>query len=94
MIKQFELGGKTYHVNKVSDIAGNRMGLCYDATNLIELATSVHNKPVPNSSMEQTLYHEVLHSILDSLGYEALSGDETFVQSVACLLHQFDKTKK
>jgi len=44
--------------------------------------------------VDQTLYHEVIHSILDTMGEYELSKNETFVQNFSVLLHQFVKTKK
>jgi hypothetical protein len=44
--------------------------------------------------MEETIYHEVVHGILNTIDRHDLSEDENFVQNFAVLLHQFEKTKK
>ncbi len=36
----------------------------------------------------QTLIHEILHGILDALGYSELNNDEQKVQGIASALHQ------
>ena len=41
----------------------------------------------------QTLMHEVLHGILDLLGYSELNEDEEKVQGIATALHQMFTTQ-
>ena len=45
-------------------------------------------------NMGMTLCHEVVHAILEAAGRTDLSEDETFVDTLGGLLHQFLKTKK
>ena len=70
------------------------LGIVHNPIGLIQLAKIYKGKEIPKDSMEQTLYHEVVHAILDELGYSKLSRDETFVQGFSLLLHQFEKTKQ
>jgi len=44
--------------------------------------------------MEQSLWHEITHDILNKLGRNDLSNDEHLVQSFSLLLHQAIKTLK
>ena len=61
---------------------------------LITLSNHHHGFDIDVDSIEQTLYHEVTHAILDTLGEHELSNNEEFVQKFSLLLHQFEKTKK
>lgn len=92
-IKSFKLGAREYNIKKVEHIDETGLGRTYSPRGLILLANTCNGKELPNDSIEQTLYHEVTHAILDELGYYELSSDEKFVQSFSLLLHQFEKTK-
>lgn len=37
---------------------------------------------------DQTIFHEILHGILEGLGYNDINSDEQKVQSIASALHQ------
>ena len=43
---------------------------------------------------ERTFFHEMIHCMLDQLGYDKLSGDEKFVDQMGAALHQIIKTAK
>ena len=94
MITEFEIGGIKYTVEYVDDIDDKGLGRCYGALSLIKIANNWHGKKIPESVKEQTLCHEIIHAILDEMGRGDLSGSEEFVQGFACLLHQFQNTKK
>lgn len=94
MIKEFKLGALDYRVELVDNIDDNGLGRAYSPLGLIKLANRWQGKTILETCKEQTLYHEVVHAMLDELGYHELSSDETFVQSFSLLMHQFDKTKK
>ena len=51
-------------------------------------------KGLPPEIRRQTFMHELLHCILDHLNYEELNKDEQFVDTVAMLLYQYEKTQK
>lgn len=63
-------------------------------TSEISLQDKVETYQRKELAIEQTLYHEVVHSILDTMGKHELSNDENFVQGFSLLLHQFEKTKE
>ena len=69
-------------------------GYCEYDRSLITIQSEVDKEKRSQTAIEQTMYHEVVHSILDTLGKNDLSKDEEFVQSFSLLLHQFEKTKK
>lgn len=43
-------------------------------------------------NVEETYLHEVMHCVLDHLGYDELSDDEAFVSQMSKALHQILKT--
>lgn len=43
---------------------------------------------------ESTFFHELVHCILETLGYDEQSKDERFVEQFAQCLYQFHKSKK
>ena len=92
MISRFSLGGVKWKVvvdNKRLDDMG-LLGLCEHSKSLITLYDGLRNPELT----DQTLYHEVVHAILDSIGEYELSQNEKFVQQFAVLLHQFETSKK
>jgi hypothetical protein len=96
MIKEFNLGAVQWTVEVNNDKLDDRnaYGVCfYDASKIIVQTKSEKVDRHP-SAIEQTLYHEVVHAILDTMGKRDLSGDEEFVQQFSVLLHQFETTKK
>ncbi len=95
MIKEFKLGGVTWSVNvdrERMDIE-ECIGLTVHNEQTIYLTDRYKGQRIEPDSIDQTLYHEVVHAILDTLGYCELSSDETFVHSFSTLLHQFEMTK-
>ena len=91
-IKEFTLGGVKWKVkadNKRMDDM-DLFGLCESSRSLI----SIYTDKVNDDAVEMTVWHEVTHSILRSMDRLELNADEEFVQGLALLLHQFDKTRK
>jgi len=93
VIKSFQLAARKYKVNYAKDDSNN-LGLSKSPLCEVTVQTIFAGREVPEISQEQTLYHEVVHCILDEIGRNDLSDDETFVQSFAGMMHQFAKTKK
>lgn len=48
----------------------------------------------PDSQIEQTFYHELVHFILNEMGEKELQGNEKFVDIFSSLLHQAIVTMK
>lgn len=92
MIKEFTLGAIKWIVKKDESKLDelNLLGLCEFPKSLI----SIYKKGVDENLVEQTIYHEVVHAILESIGENELSANDKFVQNFALLLHQFETTKK
>jgi Zn-dependent peptidase ImmA (M78 family) len=93
MIKSFCLGSKKYKVERRSNDSCN-LGTCFSPLCLIRIQTIFDGKSIPEESQEQTLFHEVVHAILDDIGERDLSSNERFVQSFSLLMRQFFKTLK
>lgn len=92
MIRKFKLGGIQWIVKKdnkrLDDL--RLLGLCEFNSSLI----SIYTKNIDKNLISQTIYHEVVHAILESMGESDLSANDKFVQKFALLLHQFETTKK
>ena len=59
---------------------------------IIQTKSNKHRRP--KLAVEQTLYHEVTHAILDTMREYELSNNEKFVQNFSLLMHQYEVTKK
>ena len=94
--KEFTLGSVKWSI-KVEDSKLDDKE-CYGTSNYgtAEILLQVKTKGEDRTfdSVELTLYHEVIHSILDTLGEYELSNNEKFVTKFSALMHQFVKTKK
>lgn len=91
LINEFSLGGIKWVIsidnNRLDDLG--LLGLCESVKSKI----SIYTDGIDQSLIEQTIYHEVVHAILESIGENELSKNEKFVQGFAVLLHQFETTK-
>ena len=92
MISKFKLGAVEWNVKVDNDRMDDLglMGLCEFPKSLISMCDKFESK----DAIEQTLYHEVVHAILTTMGYSELNNNEEFVQQFSVLLHQFEKTKE
>lgn len=93
MIKSFKLGGKSFVV-EIVDHDSSELGRAMSPINTIQIQQKWEGKEIPLDSMEQTLYHELMHCIFTEIGRDDLSTNEVLTQSIALLLHQFEQTKK
>jgi len=93
MITEFMLAAKPYKVEYTEHDSDN-LGIAKNPLLKIQIQTKWSGQSVPEMSQEQTLYHEVVHCILDEIGRSDLNSDEGFVQSFSSMMHQFVKTKK
>jgi len=82
--KKFSLFGETYKVRQVIKVdKKDSWGEMDMHKNIIRIKKSLNIE-----QKDQTYLHEILHLSLDNLGYEKLSEDEVFVDTLAKALHQ------
>ena len=60
-------------------IEDSKLGKCLVANGYIQIAQTFDGIEQTQSSRENTFWHEVIHSILDTMGRGELSRDEQFV---------------
>ena len=95
MIKEFTLGATKWKVNEVEKFESHTyLGECSIGQTSITISKTWCGQKVSKQSKEQTIYHEALHAMLDTLGYYKLSQDEKLVQGLSVLIEQFEKTKQ
>ena len=96
MIKGFKLGAVEWSVKVDNDKLDDKeaYGMCYYDTSTILLQDISNKDKRAKTAVEQTLYHEVIHAILDTMNEFDLSSNEKFVQQFSLLLHQFEVSKK
>ena len=85
---EFQLGGTTWTVTQVKSIPG-AMGQCVMQEANIQILSTL-----PKQVKEQTLCHEVVHSILFAMGKQGETHDEVFVDGFATFLHQYLNSAK
>ena len=77
---RYTVGGQDMEVEIVSPDSpiGNRLGLCKISSGKVYIASNQ-----TETSMQNTFIHELIHTILDTVGRPELSSDESLVCSVA-----------
>lgn len=79
------VGGQDMAVSYPNDMEG-KLGQCCLSAGYIKIAKTFDGKEQSHSSMLNTFYHELVHSILDTMGRDDLSQDEVFVSSFSSFL--------
>lgn len=95
--KSFEVGGQLIEIKKVPYCLDNKLGLCSISEGKIFIAdkfTCGREAVCSETSKLNTFYHELTHSILDTMGETELSENEVFVCSFSALLTEVMKTMK
>lgn len=57
----------------------------------IYLQKNTRKRPTSREVQEQAFLHEVVHAMLNNLGYDKLSANEKLVDQLASLIHQLLK---
>jgi hypothetical protein len=70
------------------------IGLWEPNKNRILLQADTDKYPISKDSIEQCLFHEITHVMLDKLGYNRLSEKEELVDRIGAVLHQIITTFK
>lgn len=88
--KQYKVGGVSVDVELVDRLGGGKLGECMLASGKVRIAENFmsDNEQYQQSedSKENTFYHELTHSILDTIAEFELSGNEKFVSTFSSLL--------
>lgn len=84
---KYEVGGQETEVRFVERCEDNAFGLCFLGAGYIEIADKVNKGDTQSATSKiNTFYHELTHSILDTMGEKELSGNEKFVNCFAGFL--------
>ena len=85
--KSYKVGGQEIEVRKVERCENNVVGVSFLAGGYIELANKCNKcDDIPERAKVNTFYHELTHSILDTMGETDLSANEKFVNCFAGFL--------
>ena len=76
---RFNVGGQTMNVSLKDRLESDKLGECCVAEARIDIAKTFNGKEQAFTSQLNTFYHELVHSILDTMGENDLSGNEKFV---------------
>ena len=93
---KFQLMGHTIRVVMRDDLWDQceAHGRWVKHKHLIELQTPTEQNGMTQSFLVQTFWHEVCHAILDNIGKDDLSNDESFVDILGQCIHQVLSTKR
>lgn len=85
--KSYKVGGQEIEVRSVERCDNNTVGTSFLAGGYIELACKCNKcDNIPERMKVNTFYHELTHSILDTMGESELSANEKFVSSFSSFL--------
>lgn len=91
-MKKIKICGVPFKIKQVNVIDEEETGIVQGKI-FNSQAKILISKRLPKKIKKRVLYHEILHGILVQLGYNELSDDETFVQSMANAMYQMFKLK-
>lgn len=88
--KQYKVVGVSVDVELVERLGSGKLGECLLASGKVKIAENFmcDNEQYEQSeeNRENTFYHELTHSILDTMAEFELSGNEKFVSTFSSLL--------
>ncbi len=88
--KTFQIFAETYKVKQLNKVdKEDSFGEYNPENNTIKI-----KKSLQQDQLESTFYHELVHCLFLSLGYDKLYQDEVLVDSMGKALHQALKTMK
>lgn len=84
---KYQVGGTNMEVRRVDRCNDNSIGLCLLGAGYVEIADFFNRDSKQSDDCKvNTFYHELTHSILDTMGEDDLSKNERFVNSFAGFL--------
>lgn len=85
--KSYKVGGQLMEVHQVERCDNNNVGTSFLAGGYIELADKCNKcDSIPERMKVNTFFHELTHSILDTMGESELSANEKFVSCFSSFL--------
>lgn len=85
--KSYKVGGQLMEVHKTERCDNNNVGISFLAGGYIEIADKCNKcDNIPERMKVNTYYHELTHSILDTMGESELSANEKFVSCFSSFL--------
>jgi len=91
---EFQLGCHIIKVEIIEEFEDHTSGESREYNDEIIITKRSNDIIINPLVMRTTFYHELVHMILNKLGYTELSDNESFIQSFGLMLEQFDETKK
>lgn len=83
----YNVGGAKIEVRRVERCDDNSLGICLLAGGYVEIANRFSKDEAQSDySKVNTFYHELTHSILDTMGEKELSSNERFVCTFSSFL--------
>lgn len=77
---RYQVGGQEMEVRRVERCDDNCMGQCHVSAGWIEIADIINkNDKQSEGSKHNTFYHELVHSILRTMGETELNDNEKFI---------------
>ena len=92
--KQYTVGGQTVDIQEVEQLGGGCLGQCSVSEGWLKVANKFGSSVQSDTGKLNTLYHEIVHTILDTMGESELSHNEKFVCSFAGFLTEVLTTLK
>lgn len=92
--KQYTVGGQHMDIQQVDQIGDGLLGQCSLAEGWIKIANKFGSRNQSETSKTNTMYHEIVHSILDTMGEKELSANEKFVCTFSGFLTEVLTTMK
>ena len=80
------IGGQDINIEIVDNIEGDNLGQCSVSEGYIKIARSCLGRKQGDSSQLNTFWHEVVHTILDTMQENELSANEKFVGVFSSML--------
>ena len=82
----YRVGGQFIRIEFPEKIVDSKLGTCCVSEGVIRIAQTFNGTVQSESSKLNTFFHELTHSILDTMGRYDLSSDEQFVNTFASFL--------
>jgi len=90
--KKYTVGGQDIVVEIVEKNDGEDYGAFYPVKGLLKIYKNMEDTPQSDTSMLNTFFHELIHSILRTMGEYELNSNEKFINCFAGFLTEAIRT--